>query len=304
MIVDQFRTAKQYSAFHALYSLLAERKTSLGKDWHGFCLKCEKCKKTLTPGQHSVVLCVCVCACACVCVCARARVCVLACVRACVCMCVCARCVCLFLCVRVVCVRVCVLCVCVCVCVLTYPNPNLCVRVCVCPTYRVPKFVYVYIRIPTLVPSMTTSRTAPCPVTTLCSDQRGLAAEVPSHMITSRHVWSPETVYKYIWISVFCNNSLQLLVLIVLWWQLAHVRTLTYTHCTHTLTHTLTAHIHRSLVHTHYNTTLTHTHSHMLTHTLSHTHTHIYTHSHIHTLTYTHTHIYTHTYTYTLTHSI
>ncbi|EEB13095.1 Cysteine-rich protein, putative [Pediculus humanus corporis] len=31
----------------------AERKTSLGKDWHGVCLKCEKCNKTLVPGGHS-----------------------------------------------------------------------------------------------------------------------------------------------------------------------------------------------------------------------------------------------------------
>ncbi|CAG2066629.1 unnamed protein product [Timema podura] len=32
---------------------LAERKTSLGKDWHSACLRCEKCNKTLTPGQHA-----------------------------------------------------------------------------------------------------------------------------------------------------------------------------------------------------------------------------------------------------------
>ncbi|GFN98296.1 cysteine-rich protein 1 [Plakobranchus ocellatus] len=31
----------------------AERKTSLGKDWHRACLRCEKCKKTLNPGSHS-----------------------------------------------------------------------------------------------------------------------------------------------------------------------------------------------------------------------------------------------------------
>ena len=31
----------------------AERKTSLGRDWHGSCLRCEKCNKTLVPGQHS-----------------------------------------------------------------------------------------------------------------------------------------------------------------------------------------------------------------------------------------------------------
>ncbi|KAK5642122.1 hypothetical protein RI129_008289 [Pyrocoelia pectoralis] len=31
----------------------AERKTSLGKDWHAGCLRCEKCNKTLTPGSHA-----------------------------------------------------------------------------------------------------------------------------------------------------------------------------------------------------------------------------------------------------------
>ncbi|TGZ56112.1 hypothetical protein CRM22_010196 [Opisthorchis felineus] len=31
----------------------AERVTSLGKDWHRPCLKCERCKKTLAAGSHS-----------------------------------------------------------------------------------------------------------------------------------------------------------------------------------------------------------------------------------------------------------
>ncbi|XP_059208534.1 cysteine-rich protein 1-like [Centropristis striata] len=31
----------------------AEKVTSLGKDWHRPCLKCEKCKKTLTSGAHA-----------------------------------------------------------------------------------------------------------------------------------------------------------------------------------------------------------------------------------------------------------
>ncbi|XP_072051639.1 cysteine-rich protein 1-like [Amphiura filiformis] len=31
----------------------AERKTSLGKDWHRACLKCMACNKTLNPGAHS-----------------------------------------------------------------------------------------------------------------------------------------------------------------------------------------------------------------------------------------------------------
>ena len=54
-------------------SVAAERKTSLGYDWHPQCLKCEMCEKTLQPGRHSEVWCVCVCVC--VCVCARVRVC-------------------------------------------------------------------------------------------------------------------------------------------------------------------------------------------------------------------------------------
>ena len=31
----------------------AEKVTSLGKDWHRACLRCAKCKKTLTPGGHA-----------------------------------------------------------------------------------------------------------------------------------------------------------------------------------------------------------------------------------------------------------
>uniref|UniRef100_K1RAM6 Ras association domain-containing protein 2 n=1 Tax=Magallana gigas TaxID=29159 RepID=K1RAM6_MAGGI len=31
----------------------AERKTSLGKNWHPNCLKCEECGKILSPGQHA-----------------------------------------------------------------------------------------------------------------------------------------------------------------------------------------------------------------------------------------------------------
>ncbi|XP_046376839.2 ras association domain-containing protein 2-like isoform X1 [Haliotis rufescens] len=31
----------------------AERKTSLGRDWHPNCLRCKECGKVLTPGQHA-----------------------------------------------------------------------------------------------------------------------------------------------------------------------------------------------------------------------------------------------------------
>lgn len=33
----------------------AEKVSSLGKDWHKFCLKCERCNKTLTAGGHAEV---------------------------------------------------------------------------------------------------------------------------------------------------------------------------------------------------------------------------------------------------------
>lgn len=33
----------------------AEKVTSLGKDWHRPCLRCEKCSKTLSPGSHAEV---------------------------------------------------------------------------------------------------------------------------------------------------------------------------------------------------------------------------------------------------------
>ena len=44
---------KKFKMIYIFHFLTAERKTSLGKDWHGPCLKCERCKKTLNPGGHS-----------------------------------------------------------------------------------------------------------------------------------------------------------------------------------------------------------------------------------------------------------
>lgn len=38
-----------------LVCVAAERVTSLGKDWHRPCLKCEKCNKTLSAGSHAEV---------------------------------------------------------------------------------------------------------------------------------------------------------------------------------------------------------------------------------------------------------
>jgi len=34
----------------------AERKQSLGYDWHPECLRCEECGKRLNPGQHAEVM--------------------------------------------------------------------------------------------------------------------------------------------------------------------------------------------------------------------------------------------------------
>lgn len=45
-----FELSAYFTAF-----FLAERVSSIGKDWHRGCLKCAKCKKTLTPGGHSEV---------------------------------------------------------------------------------------------------------------------------------------------------------------------------------------------------------------------------------------------------------
>uniref|UniRef100_A0A8D0D726 LIM zinc-binding domain-containing protein n=1 Tax=Sander lucioperca TaxID=283035 RepID=A0A8D0D726_SANLU len=36
-----------------IFLLKAEKVTSLGKDWHRPCLKCEKCNKTLSAGSHA-----------------------------------------------------------------------------------------------------------------------------------------------------------------------------------------------------------------------------------------------------------
>ena len=40
---------------HRFLSFPAERKQSLGFDWHPNCLRCEECGKRLNPGQHAEV---------------------------------------------------------------------------------------------------------------------------------------------------------------------------------------------------------------------------------------------------------
>ncbi|XP_069806405.1 cysteine-rich protein 1 isoform X1 [Dendropsophus ebraccatus] len=42
-----------FSEFRKPSSPEAERVTSLNKDWHRPCLRCEKCNKTLAPGSHA-----------------------------------------------------------------------------------------------------------------------------------------------------------------------------------------------------------------------------------------------------------
>ncbi|KAI4875105.1 hypothetical protein NFI96_025233, partial [Prochilodus magdalenae] len=46
-------SASLSSLFSLFVHPLAEKVTSLGKDWHKFCLKCERCSKTLTSGGHA-----------------------------------------------------------------------------------------------------------------------------------------------------------------------------------------------------------------------------------------------------------
>ena len=48
-------TVNSGNLFRFLLCFLAERKTSLGKNWHPNCLRCEECEKILTPGQHAEV---------------------------------------------------------------------------------------------------------------------------------------------------------------------------------------------------------------------------------------------------------
>lgn len=44
-----------WSFIHYTFLRAAERKQSLGYDWHPECLRCEECGKRLNPGQHAEV---------------------------------------------------------------------------------------------------------------------------------------------------------------------------------------------------------------------------------------------------------
>lgn len=50
-----FLSPNTFSPSISLSLCPAEKVTSLGKDWHKFCLKCERCSKTLNPGGHAEV---------------------------------------------------------------------------------------------------------------------------------------------------------------------------------------------------------------------------------------------------------
>uniref|UniRef100_A0A452IS30 LIM zinc-binding domain-containing protein n=1 Tax=Gopherus agassizii TaxID=38772 RepID=A0A452IS30_9SAUR len=45
----------EYNYSYRFLLLTAERKRSLGKDYHPLCLKCYQCKRQLSPGQHAEV---------------------------------------------------------------------------------------------------------------------------------------------------------------------------------------------------------------------------------------------------------
>ncbi|KAA8582892.1 hypothetical protein FQN60_015438 [Etheostoma spectabile] len=46
---------RQDGVFRPVERMCSEKVSSLGKDWHKFCLKCERCNKTLNPGGHAEV---------------------------------------------------------------------------------------------------------------------------------------------------------------------------------------------------------------------------------------------------------
>lgn len=44
-----------WCVYVCVFVFLAEKVTSLGKDWHRPCLRCERCSKTLSAGSHAEV---------------------------------------------------------------------------------------------------------------------------------------------------------------------------------------------------------------------------------------------------------
>lgn len=54
--VKRCKAAKQLlHSLMCVFVFVAEKVTSLGKDWHRPCLRCERCSKTLSAGSHAEV---------------------------------------------------------------------------------------------------------------------------------------------------------------------------------------------------------------------------------------------------------
>ena len=63
LITDLYGIVLYYDAYRLraasinlfLFLFIAERRQSIGFDWHRECLKCNECGKVLNPGQHAEV---------------------------------------------------------------------------------------------------------------------------------------------------------------------------------------------------------------------------------------------------------
>lgn len=54
-VLDQMYVRMFHIPSQTLFFVLGEKKRSLGRDYHPLCLKCQKCMRTLTAGQHAEV---------------------------------------------------------------------------------------------------------------------------------------------------------------------------------------------------------------------------------------------------------
>lgn len=54
-VLDQMYVKMFHIPSQTLFFVLGEKKRSLGRDYHPLCLKCQKCMRTLTAGQHAEV---------------------------------------------------------------------------------------------------------------------------------------------------------------------------------------------------------------------------------------------------------
>lgn len=53
MVQSFINSISSYGSSSSASHRKAERKQSLGYDWHPECLRCEECGKRLNPGQHA-----------------------------------------------------------------------------------------------------------------------------------------------------------------------------------------------------------------------------------------------------------